>query len=409
MEKQPLWTKNFTIITLGTVVSMLGNAVSGFAIGLLVLDYTGSTLLYALFMVVYNLPKIIMPSIAGPYIDRFSRVKAIYTLDFISAGLYLLIYGALMFKWFNYPIMLFVCLVIGTIDSVYQVAYDSLYPTLISDGNYSKAYSVSSVIYPLAMVMVPVAAWCYEHVGIEILFLFNSITFLIAAAFETQIKTKETHVLSGDIKYGLKRYADDFRDGIGYLKKEKGLLFITAYFVVNTLAFNGSAALTMPYFKATVGLGVSMYTYIMAFGVIGRLVGGLVHYKFRYPVDKKFAIALFVYIVMGLIEAFYLYAPVLIMMALMFVSGFLGVTSFNIRISSTQNHVPNEMRGRFNGTFQMLTTAGGIIGSLAAGAMGDVLPMREVICGFSLVSVIAAAAIMLPGKEHVKQIYNVQL
>ena len=49
MEKKPtLWTKNFTILSLGTVVSTLGNAVSGFAISLLVLDYTGSTLLYTL-------------------------------------------------------------------------------------------------------------------------------------------------------------------------------------------------------------------------------------------------------------------------------------------------------------------------------------------------------------------------
>lgn len=55
MEKKPtLWTKNFTILSLGTVVSTLGNAVSGFAICLLVLDYTGSTLLYAVFNIVYK-------------------------------------------------------------------------------------------------------------------------------------------------------------------------------------------------------------------------------------------------------------------------------------------------------------------------------------------------------------------
>lgn len=52
-----LWTKNFTIITMGTVVSMLGNAVAGFAIGLMVLDYTESTLLYAIFMICYSLPR----------------------------------------------------------------------------------------------------------------------------------------------------------------------------------------------------------------------------------------------------------------------------------------------------------------------------------------------------------------
>ena len=77
MEKKPtLWTKNFTILSLGTVVSTLGNAVSGFAICLLVLDYTGSTLLYAIFNVVYNLPKVIMPFLAGPYLERFSRAKS---------------------------------------------------------------------------------------------------------------------------------------------------------------------------------------------------------------------------------------------------------------------------------------------------------------------------------------------
>ncbi|MEG1182060.1 MAG: MFS transporter, partial [Oscillospiraceae bacterium] len=67
-----LWTRDFTIITLGSVVSMLGNAIAGFAIGLLVLDFTESTFLYALFSVAYMSPKVIMPAIAGPYLDNFS-------------------------------------------------------------------------------------------------------------------------------------------------------------------------------------------------------------------------------------------------------------------------------------------------------------------------------------------------
>ncbi|MGN1068486.1 MAG: MFS transporter, partial [Christensenellales bacterium] len=147
MERQPLWTRNFTILTLGTVISMLGNAISGFALSLLILDYTGSTLLYAIFMVVYNLPKIIMPSIAGPYLDRFSRTKVIWSLDYLSAGLYLIIFFLLQGGVFNYALLLFLCIIIGTIDSVYLVAYDSLYPMLISEGNYAKAYSISSMIY----------------------------------------------------------------------------------------------------------------------------------------------------------------------------------------------------------------------------------------------------------------------
>jgi MFS family permease len=57
----------------------------------------------------------------------------------------------------------------------------------------------------------------------------------------------------------------------------------------------------------------------------------------------------------------------------------------------------------------MLTTLGGILGALIAGALGDIFPMRIVICAFGLLGAVCAVAIMLPGREHVKGIYNVQL
>ena len=142
LTKNKLWTRDFTIITIGSIISMLGNAVSGFAIGLVVLDYTNSTFLYALFMVVYNLPKIVVPLFAGPYLDRFSRKKVIYTLDFLSAAIYTGIFFFINSGNFSYGILIIVSLFIGLIDGIYMVAYDSFYPNLISEGNFSKAYSI---------------------------------------------------------------------------------------------------------------------------------------------------------------------------------------------------------------------------------------------------------------------------
>ena len=57
----PLWTRDFTIITLGSIVSMLGNAMSGFALSLLVLDYTDSPLLYAIYIATFTAPQIVAP------------------------------------------------------------------------------------------------------------------------------------------------------------------------------------------------------------------------------------------------------------------------------------------------------------------------------------------------------------
>ena len=70
---KPLWTRDFTIITLGSVVSMFGNSMAGFAMSLMVLDYTGSTMLYAIYLSMYTIPQLIMPIISGAILDRFHR------------------------------------------------------------------------------------------------------------------------------------------------------------------------------------------------------------------------------------------------------------------------------------------------------------------------------------------------
>lgn len=63
--QQGLWSRDFTIITLGSVVSMVGGTLSGFAISIMVLDYTGSTFLYALFNIAFQLPMLVCPLLAG--------------------------------------------------------------------------------------------------------------------------------------------------------------------------------------------------------------------------------------------------------------------------------------------------------------------------------------------------------
>ncbi|MCE5189742.1 MAG: MFS transporter [Eubacteriales bacterium] len=411
-EQKKLWTKDFTILTLGTVVSMLGNAVAGFAIGLLVLDQTDSVLLYAAFMTCYSLPKILLPMFAGPYLDRFSRKRVIYSLDFLSAVLYLAFFLLLNRGFFNYTVYLLLSVVIGSIDSVYGVAYETFYPLLISEGNFTRAYSIDSLIYPLSTaVMVPVAGLCYKTIGLAPLFLFNAFTFLVAAIFETQIKAVESHLTTNACdKFDGARFFGDLKEGFAYLKRERGLKTITWFFFVMMFTSSVCMTLTLPYFKSLTGVdGVMQYTFVMGANTIGRLVGGSVHYFFRYPEKKKYNIALIVYVAISVIDGAYLFFPFWVMLAIMFLDGMLGVTSYNIRISSTQNYLPDEMRGRFNGLFQMLIILGTIGGQLVAGAVGDTLPIRWVVAAAMAVTLISVFVIVIPNGESVKKIYNVNV
>ena len=406
-----LWTRDFTILTLGTVVSMLGNAVAGFAIGLLVLDKTDSVLLYALFMTCYSLPRIVLPMVAGPYLDRFSRKRVIYSLDFLSAALYAIFFVLLLKGYFNYTAYLLISMLMGAIDSVYSVAYDSFYPTLISEGNFTRAYSVASLIYPLSSaIMVPIAGICYKTIGLAPVFLFNAVTFLIAAIAETQIRAIETHIREASERFNGSRFVQDLKDGIAYLKRERGLNAITWFFFVMMLVSSVCMTLALPYFKSLKGVdGVMQYTFVMGANTIGRLIGGGVHYFFKYPAEKKYSIALFVYIFISFIDGAYLFFPFWAMLIFMLFEGMLGVTSYNIRISSTQNYLPDEMRGRFNGLFQMFTIIGTILGQLIAGAIGDLFPIRWIIAVSMSITVLMVFVIIVPNGEHVKKIYNVNV
>ncbi|MPM46441.1 hypothetical protein SDC9_93141 [bioreactor metagenome] len=65
------------------------------------------------------------------------------------------------------------------------------------------------------------------------------------------------------------------------------------------------------------------------------------------------------------------------------------------------------MRGRFNGSFQMLSILGTIIGQLFAGVVGDTLPIRWVVAGSMAFVLISVFFIIVPNGEHVKKIYNI--
>jgi len=388
---------------------MLGNAVAGFAIGLLVYDKTDSVLLYALFMTCYSLPRIVLPMFAGPYLDRFSRKRVIYTLDFASAVFYTAFFVLLLRDYFNYTTYLLMSMVVGAIDSVYSVAYESFYPTLISEGNMTRAYSVESLIYPLSSaIMVPIAGICYKTIGLAPLFLFNAVTFLIAAIAETQIKAIETHIANTVEKFNGSRFMQDLKDGFAYLKRERGLNAITWFFFVMMFTSSICMTLALPYFKSlTLVDGIMQYSLVMSANTIGRLIGGSVHYFYRYPAQKKYNIALFVYVAISIVDGAYLFFPFWAMLIFMLFEGMLGVTSYNIRISGTQNYLPDTMRGRFNGLFQMLSILGTIGGQLIAGAIGDLFDIRLVVAVCMAIFGLSVFVFITPNREEVKKIYNV--
>lgn len=411
-----LWTRDFTIITLGSVVSIFGGVLSWFAMSLLVLDYTNSTVLYSIYLALFHIPSIFAPIIGGAILDRLSRKRTIYTLDFISSGLYII--GAFLIAkgFFNFALLSVFVFIIGTIEGVYQVAYESFYPMLISEGNFTKAYAVSGLLETIAAVMMPVSAFLYNLIGIAPLLMINAGTFFIAACFETQIKKEEKYIdlqresLTEEQKNEsrLKLLIEDLKEGFKYLYNEKGLFAVACYFGFSSLQSGGIEVCVLPYFKGAYSNGEYLFGVVMGAGVIARAIGGGIHYNIKLPVNKKYYIALAVYILITIIEGTYLYTPIVIMIIMSACEGLLGITSYTIRISATQSYVPDERKGRFNGAFNVISTIGALLGELISGALTTAVPLRGVVSIFSAVTFISAIIFIGGNKKHIAPIYNRQ-
>lgn len=409
---QPLWTRDFTIITIGTVVSMLGSALAWFAMDLMVLDYTGSTLLFAVYSVVYMLPNALAPVLIGPFLDRFSRKKTIYTLDFITAGIFALLSGVIASGSFSFWILALVNFSLGTISGIYNVAYDSFYPLLISEGNYQKAYSVASTLETLSLVMVPVSTFIYKMIGILPLLCVNTLTFLVAAIMETQIRAGEDYMEQArkqPTQGGtLCRFTSDFREGMVYLREEKGLFAIALYFLFSCLTGGMTGVVTLPYFRKVFENGEYVYMLVWGMSSLARFIGGIVHYHLSLPVNAKFTIAMTVYISLAFLEGGYLFTPVWCMMIMCFLSGMLGVTSYNIRISSTQKYVPDGKKGRFNGAFNTISTVGTVLGQALAGVLSLIMGERAIVVAANALCLAAALVFIGGARKEVAKIYNTQ-
>ena len=410
-QTDTLWTRDFTIITIGSVISMLGNSLTSFAMSLMVLDYTNSSMLYAIYMVLYTLPQLVTPIISGAILDRFSRKKMIYTLDFVSAGIYLIMAITLLNGVFNFPMFAAVIFILGIIQSTYYIAYDSLYPMLITEGYYQKAYSISSMLETMTVVMVPVSTFVYKLVGIGPLMIINAVSFAIAAVFEMQIGHEEKYVEKrknevDNSSSKINQMLIDIKEGVKYMRSEPALLAIVSYFGLNMLACGAMDVLCLPYYKQNFKNGEYLYALVFGMSFIGRAVGGGIHYKFKIPTKLKFMFAMTIYIIIAIGEGTYMFMPIGIAAVVCFITGISGVTSYTIRISSTQSYVPDEKKGRYNGAFQLITTIGLLIGQMAGGALAQKMDARFVVFAGNIIALIAAIIIIGGNRKAVAKIYN---
>lgn len=88
--KQQVFSRDFTLVVIGQIISLFGNAILHFALPLYLLRETGSSALFGVVTACSFLPMVILSPIGGAVADRGNKRSMMAGLDFFTAGLILM-------------------------------------------------------------------------------------------------------------------------------------------------------------------------------------------------------------------------------------------------------------------------------------------------------------------------------
>lgn len=85
--REKLFHRDFTLVVIGQIISLLGNAVLRFVLPLYLLDVTGSRSLFGLCSAAAFVPMVVLTPLGGVVADRLHKQRIMVALDFFTCAL----------------------------------------------------------------------------------------------------------------------------------------------------------------------------------------------------------------------------------------------------------------------------------------------------------------------------------
>jgi len=278
MRKQKngeLFTRNFTLLLLGQIFSLLGNGALRFALSMYVLEKTGSAAVFGTLLGVSMIPTILLMPFGGILADRVNRGKVMVGLDLTSGAAVLL--SALAFSDERGIIvtgaLLMALSVLGAFESptVQACVPQMLRGEDVLRGNaaVNGAGAISGFVTPF------LGSLLYVTFGTRPVLAGAGVCFLLTAGLERFIRLPE---IDAGPRRGLGEILrGDLLDSVRFLAKERRevlhlLLFSAA--VGGIIA--GAAVVGLPYLiRNELGLSAQLYGAAESATGLAALAGGL--------------------------------------------------------------------------------------------------------------------------------------
>lgn len=269
----------FKLIWFGQFISIMGTAMTRFALIIWAYEQAGTATTTALLGFFSYLPYILLCPLAGVIVDRFSRKKILILSD-LCAGLMTVILF-LLYKSGNLEVWhLFLAEAIASSFEAFQIpAFSSTISMLISKENYIKASGMRSFSTYCSTVLAPILGGIFVlKIGVNGVMLIDIVTFVVAIGIMMRVTlpNPERKSCNEETKVTL---IEEMKVGFQYLRKFKGLIHLMLLYVeVNffaaltyfgilpamILARSGSDRIALASVQSALGIGGIVGSFIVS-------------------------------------------------------------------------------------------------------------------------------------------------
>jgi MFS family permease len=404
MRRDALWRNaGFVNLWAAATVSTFGSLVTRTALpfaAILLLDASAADI--GVLRVAELLPGFLFGLVAGAWVDRLRRRPVLIATDLGRALLIATIPLAAFTGWLGLWQLAVVAVLVSVLGVLFDVAYQSYLPSLVTGDELVASNSRLSAAQSVAEASAFASAgWLIQLLTAPVAMLIDAVTFLASAGFVARIRTPEpaperitaTPSLSGEIATGLRA-----------VWGQPLLRALVVAGLAQSLAFGLVGTVFLLYVNQEVGFDPGILGMIFAVGGVSSLLGATIAGRLnRFGVGAVMVTALLLATIGGafvpLATAANVAGIVLLIGQQIVADAALTVYDIN-QVSLRQAIAPPAILGRVNASMRVAEFGALLLGTVAAGLLGEVIGLRATLwLGVGCLFLSALALALSPVRE----------
>ena len=370
--------RNFALVWLAGLISLTGDWLLVVALPLVVYDLTGSTVATAAAVFARIVPRLLVGSVAGVFVDRWDRRRLMLVTNLLQGCclLPLLLVRSADWLWVIYVVSFARSILVP----FFGAAENALLPRLVAEADLIPANALNGLNNNLArLVGPPLGGLAVARWGLGGVALLDAASFFIAAALLAIVavdgRATRTEPAAPQAANAWAAVFGEWVAGLALVRRDRSVALLVLFVAIAEVGGGVVEALFVPFVASVLGGSEAEYGAILAVQAVGGLVGGAVIGQLGRGVSPVRLVGLGA-LGVGAIDLVIFNAhravpgvlPPLILMVLV------GVPAAAIGAGYAtllQTLVADEYRGRVFGSIGAVGSLSVLIGAGLAGALGD--------------------------------------